>query len=233
MKNYYQILGILHTAESIVVKAAYKALAQRYHPDKNPEKSDEYKKKMSTPDSSLNIFRSTSRISFALLGVVVFIFMMRFLNSNDSQEIRPNDNLEKIEQSALAKSEEKRQIFAEEASKGLVTPDADNQRLKFNYYALERPLLSNLAGSRKVMQVTLTIMTHYDDRVIKNVKTHELALREGILGVMRKKTEADLRDADFRRTLAEEIRLTINSLLEKYEGFGGIEEVMCTEFIVQ
>jgi len=76
-------------------------------------------------------------------------------------------------------------------------------------------------------------MTHYDDRVIRNVKTHELSLREGILGVMRKKTEADLRDADFRRALAEEIRLTINSLLEKIEGFGGIEEVMFTEFIVQ
>jgi len=118
-------------------------------------------------------------------------------------------------------------------AKELVTPDADNQRWKFNYYALEKPLLSNLAGSRKVMQVTLTIMTHYDDRVIKNVKTHELALRAGILDVMRQKTEADLREPDFRKALAEEVRLTINSLLEKYEGFGGIEEVMFTEFVVQ
>jgi len=121
---------------------------------------------------------------------------------------------------------------AEPAGKELVTPDADNQRWKFNYYALEKPLLSNVAGSRKVMQVTLTIMTHYDDRVIKNVKTHELALRAGILDVMRQKTEADLREPDFRKALAEEVRLTINSLLEKYEGFGGIEEVMFTEFVV-
>ena len=122
---------------------------------------------------------------------------------------------------------------AEEPAKELVTPDADNQRWKFNYYALEKPLLSNVAGSRKVMQVTLTIMTHYDDRVIKNVKTHELALRAGILDVMRQMTEADLREPDFRKALAEEVRLTINSLLEKYEGFGGIEEVMFTEFVVQ
>ena len=121
----------------------------------------------------------------------------------------------------------------EPPSKELVTPDADNQRWKFNYYALEKPLLSNLAGSRKVMQVTLTVMTHYDDRVIKNVKTHELALRAGILDVMRQKTEADLREPDFRKALAEEVRLNINSLLEKYEGFGGIEEVMFTEFVVQ
>ncbi len=122
---------------------------------------------------------------------------------------------------------------AETPAKELVTPDAENQRWKFNYYALEKPLLSNVAGSRKVMQVTLTVMTHYDDRVIKNVKTHELALRAGILDVMRQKTESDLREADFRKALAEEVRLTINSLLEKYEGFGGIEEVMFTEFVVQ
>ncbi len=122
---------------------------------------------------------------------------------------------------------------AEAPQKELVSPEADNQRWKFNYYSLEKPLLSNLSGSRKVMQVTLTIMTHYDDRVIKNVKTHELALRAGILDVMRQKTEADIREPDFRKQMAEEVRLTINSLLEKYEGFGGIEEVMFTEFVVQ
>ena len=132
-----------------------------------------------------------------------------------------------------AKKDDHGKPGAEAPSKELVTPDADNQRWKFNYYALEKPLLSNLAGSRKVMQVTLTVMTHYDDRVIKNVKTHELALRAGILDVMRQKTEADLREPDFRKALAEEVRLTVNSLLEKYEGFGGIEEVMFTEFVVQ
>lgn len=117
--------------------------------------------------------------------------------------------------------------------KELVTPEADNQRWKYNYYAMEKPLLSNIAGSRKVMQVTLTVMTHYDDRVIKNMKTHELALRAGVLDVMRQSTEADLAQADFRKALAENVRLTINSLLEKYEGFGGIEEVLFTEFVVQ
>lgn len=34
MKNLYQILGVLDTAEDIVIRAAYKALAQKYHPDK-------------------------------------------------------------------------------------------------------------------------------------------------------------------------------------------------------
>ena len=122
---------------------------------------------------------------------------------------------------------------AETPQKELASPEGEAERWKFNYYALEKPLLSNVAGSRKVMQVTLTVMTHYDDRVIKNVKTHELALRAGILDVMRQKTESDLLKPDFRKALAEDVKLVINSLLEKYEGFGGIEEVMFTEFIVQ
>ena len=34
MKDYYRILGVLDDAEDIIIRAAYKALAQRYHPDK-------------------------------------------------------------------------------------------------------------------------------------------------------------------------------------------------------
>ena len=33
-KTYYQILGVTPDAEDIVIRAAYKALSQRYHPDK-------------------------------------------------------------------------------------------------------------------------------------------------------------------------------------------------------
>ncbi len=34
-KDYYGILGVTATAELAVIKAAYKALAAIYHPDKN------------------------------------------------------------------------------------------------------------------------------------------------------------------------------------------------------
>ena len=34
MKDHYAVLGLLPNAEAVVVKAAYKALAQRYHPDR-------------------------------------------------------------------------------------------------------------------------------------------------------------------------------------------------------
>ena len=34
LKDYYKILGVLDDAEDIVIRAAFKALAQKYHPDK-------------------------------------------------------------------------------------------------------------------------------------------------------------------------------------------------------
>jgi curved DNA-binding protein CbpA len=44
-KNYYRTLGVLPTAELIVIKAAYRALATKYHPDKwTGEKSTAHQK---------------------------------------------------------------------------------------------------------------------------------------------------------------------------------------------
>ena len=35
-KNYYATLGVARDTEAVVIRAAYKALSQRYHPDKYP-----------------------------------------------------------------------------------------------------------------------------------------------------------------------------------------------------
>ena len=40
MKDLYKVLGLLPEAEPEVIKASYKALAQKYHPDKHPDKKD-------------------------------------------------------------------------------------------------------------------------------------------------------------------------------------------------
>lgn len=106
-------------------------------------------------------------------------------------------------------------------------------RFENSYMELEKPLVSNLTGTRKVIQVSLSIMTHYDDRVFKNVKKHEPALRAVALDAMRQTTEADLAAPNFRKNLASKIRDEMNAVLSKYEDFGGIEEVFFTSFVVQ
>ncbi len=107
------------------------------------------------------------------------------------------------------------------------------ERFEKSYMELEKPLVSNLTGTRKVIQLNAAIMTHYDERVFKNAKKHEFALRSVALDVMRQMTEADLAKPEFRKELAGKIREEMNAILEKYEDFGGIEEVYFTSFVVQ
>lgn len=55
MKNYYIILGVLDDAEDIVIKAAYRALAQRYHPDKWQGNASEATSKMAEINEAFGI----------------------------------------------------------------------------------------------------------------------------------------------------------------------------------
>jgi len=109
----------------------------------------------------------------------------------------------------------------------------DSPRFEYTYFQLEREFLVNLSGSKKVMSVQIALMTRYDERVIENVKKHEFALRSAIMDSMRLTTEADLAKPDFRKDLAKKVADVMNTLLEKYEDFGGVEEVNFTNFIVQ
>ena len=101
------------------------------------------------------------------------------------------------------------------------------------YYELEREFLANVANSRKVIQVKLAIMTHYDEQVIANIEKHSFAIRSQVLDIMRQVTEQDIGQPDFRVNMAEDIRLAMNATLEEFEDFGGIEKVYFNEFIVQ
>lgn len=125
---------------------------------------------------------------------------------------------------------------AEELAKGPDKETLDSPeltRFENTYMEIERPLVANIVNSRKVMQVKVAIMTHYDDRVVANMEKHEFAVRSEMLDVMRKVDETRISEPNFRSDLAEQLKIAINSVLEKYEDFGGVEEVMFTEFVVQ
>jgi len=106
-------------------------------------------------------------------------------------------------------------------------------RFEYSYKQMEKELLSNLTGTRKVMQVQIAFMTSYDERVFKNVEKHEFAIRGALLDAMRQYTEADVNRPEFRKELAEKLKEETNKVLEKYEDFGGIDAVHFTTFIVQ
>jgi flagellar FliL protein len=102
-----------------------------------------------------------------------------------------------------------------------------------SYKEIERVFMANLTNSRKVIQVQIAVMTTYDERVFKNVEKHEFALRSVTLDVLRQVTDQEMVTPTFRKDLAEKIRVEMNTVLEKFEYFGGIEEVYFTTFVIQ
>ena len=140
-------------------------------------------------------------------------------------ELAAMDKLEELEAAATKAKDEAPAKLKKEA------PEAT--RFEKNYFQIEKELMTNITGSKKVMVVQLAVMTHYDSRVFDNIKKHEFALRSAMLDLMRQTTEAEANKPEFRKEMAIKLKDTMNALLEEYEDFGGIEEVMFTSFVMQ
>ena len=54
-KDYYQILGITPSADLVVIKAVYKALALKYHPDRNKDNPDSAAKRMTEMNEAYSV----------------------------------------------------------------------------------------------------------------------------------------------------------------------------------
>lgn len=101
------------------------------------------------------------------------------------------------------------------------------------YHEFPGTFTTNLSGSRKMLQVGIGVSTQYDDTVMMNVESHQLALRSVILGVISDFTEDDVKGAEGRDKLSGALRDAINMKLEALENFGGVEEVHFTSFVLQ
>lgn len=155
-------------------------------------------------------------------AVFATLYFTGFFDSESELEAE----LARIEAEEVAEEPEE-----EAAPELLETPNPS--RLDTLYYEIARPLTANVSESRKVMQITVAVMTHYDESVVANITKHELSVRSAMLSVLTGTTEDDLMNPAFKDDLAEDLRIAINSVLEQYEDFGGIEKVLFSEFLVQ
>ena len=101
------------------------------------------------------------------------------------------------------------------------------------YYEFPGNFTTNLKGSKKFLQISLGVSTQYDEAVMVNVESHQLALRSEILGVMSEFTMEDLAGREGKGQLAISLKDAINGILEEVEGFGGVENVHFTSFVLQ
>ena len=114
-----------------------------------------------------------------------------------------------------------------------VKPTPEQELFVTSYYTFPDSLTSNLAESRRFLQVSVGVSTQYDETVINNVERHQLALRSEVLGVVSEFSIEDVEGKPGRDALAENIQVAINKKLEDLEGFGGVEGVFFTSFVLQ
>jgi flagellar protein FliL len=117
---------------------------------------------------------------------------------------------------------------------GLETPKGEGgDKYASNYYALDKEFTSNLQDSVHFIQLGVAISTPYDERVIDNIKTHEIAIRSAILMSLGETTEDDVFTAEGKKHMQDRLTKAINGVLQQKEGFGGVSNVYFTNFIVQ
>lgn len=137
----------------------------------------------------------------------------------------------------VPKSEQKR-VAAGEGGEGAAAASASKARpggdkYASNYYSFPKDFTSNLGDSDRFVQVGLALSTSYDDTVIENVKTNEIAVRSAILLALGDTSEDDVADAAGKERLAKRLTKAINATLQQKEGFGGVGNVYFTNFVVQ
>jgi flagellar FliL protein len=115
-----------------------------------------------------------------------------------------------------------------------VSKDVPSEELfETMYYEFPATLTTNLKGSRRFLQVGIGISTQYDETVIENIEAHMPALTAEILATLSDYTEEEVAGREARFALAEDLRTTMNTTLTGLEGFGGIEKVHLTSYVMQ
>jgi flagellar basal body-associated protein FliL len=173
----------------------------------------------------IKLIAIVSLIGMVLIGGTVMgtLFIAGYFDQTDSEEV-----LAEGDGSAASMGDDE----AENAGPALLeTPNPS--RLDTLYHRFETPFTANVSQSRMVMQLSISLMTHYDEIVINNVVGNVDAVRAAINEALSETTEAEVMAPNFRQLLEERIRIRINAVLERLADFGGIESVLFTEFLVQ
>ena len=152
---------------------------------------------------------------------------------------------ESDEPKLLAKSAEKRAALkgkgeghgegeGSEGGHGKPTPKGEGgDKYASSYYPMEKEFTSNLQDSVHFIQVGIAVSTPYDERVLENIKTHEIAIRSQVLMALGETTEEEVFTAQGKRQIQDRLAKAINGVLKEKEGFGGVSNVYFTNFIVQ
>jgi flagellar FliL protein len=108
----------------------------------------------------------------------------------------------------------------------------DPAKYKASYYVIEKNFTSNMRDSDGFVQVTIGVSSYYDQRVLDRLKEHEMAVRSAVLMVLADQDSFVITTPEGRANLQVALKKAINDTLTAKEGFGGIDSVYFTSFII-
>jgi len=118
--------------------------------------------------------------------------------------------------------------------KGMDLPRPKNpSAYQATYFQIPAPFTSNMMDSDAFAQVSIAVSTYYDQRVITAVQTHELAIRSAILMMLAQEQETDLGTPQGKEALQAKLLKIINDTLKAKTGYGGVDNVYFTNFVIQ
>jgi flagellar FliL protein len=117
------------------------------------------------------------------------------------------------------------------AVKGARPVEAD--QFQVSYYPMKENFTSNLRDGGGFIQVGLGVSTYYDERVLQNLERHEMAVRSAVLMQLADQDPTALAAPEGKLALKARLAKAINGVLTEKEGFGGIDEVYFTGFVIQ
>ena len=162
------------------------------------------------------------------LGIGAFLFMPTQTPVEQVEEL-----IEKKLQQAgqLPSGEGEGEESAEPEKVYKDTPSTDT--FVTSYYTFPDNFTTNLKGSKAFLQISVGVSTQYDETVIENVESHQLALRSEVLSAVSEFSVEQIEGKSGRDDLADKIKDAMNERLEELEGFGGVEGVFFTSFVLQ
>jgi flagellar FliL protein len=119
-------------------------------------------------------------------------------------------------------------------AKGIDLPAPVNpSAYQATYFQLQTPFTSNISDTDAFAQISIAVSTYYDMRVIEAIKTHEMAIRSQVLMMLAQQPVEALSTPEGKKALQGKIRTIINDILKQKTGYGGVDNVYFTNFVIQ
>jgi flagellar FliL protein len=119
-------------------------------------------------------------------------------------------------------------------AKGMDLPAPQNPAAyQATYFQMQAPFTSNMVDSDAFAQISLAVSTYYDMRVVEAIKTHEMAIRSQVLMMLAQQPQEALSTPQGKQQLQAKIRAIINDVLKQKTGYGGVDNVYFTNFVIQ